>query len=76
MTTARISRFIQSDDVIFKRAKAATPIKRSGLGNCPDFTLFIHDTGIHLTGVEIDAADIFGINLSLTHDKVLLCLWL
>jgi hypothetical protein len=30
-----------------------------------DFTLFIHDAGIHLPGVEIDAADVFGINLSM-----------
>jgi hypothetical protein len=35
-----------------------------------DFTLFIHDTGIHFPGVEIDATDVFGINLSITHDKV------
>jgi hypothetical protein len=37
-----------------------------------DFTLLIHDTGIHLPGVEIDATDIFRINLSITHDEVLL----
>jgi hypothetical protein len=37
-----------------------------------DFTFLIHNTGIHVTGVEIDATDIFGINLSITHDKVLL----
>jgi hypothetical protein len=28
-----------------------------------DFTLLVHDTGIHLTGMKIDATDIFGINL-------------
>ena len=39
-----------------------------------DFTLLIHNAGIYLTGVEIDATDIFGINLSITHDEVLLCL--
>ena len=37
-----------------------------------DFTFLIHDTGIHLPGIEIDATDIFLINLSITHDKVLL----
>jgi hypothetical protein len=39
-----------------------------------DFTLLVHNTGIHLPDMEIDAADVFGINLSITHDKVLLSL--
>jgi hypothetical protein len=37
-----------------------------------DFTGPVHDTGIHFPGMEIDAADIFGINLSITHNEVLL----
>jgi hypothetical protein len=37
-----------------------------------DFTFLIHNAGIYFPGVEIDATDIFRINLSITHDKVLL----
>jgi hypothetical protein len=37
-----------------------------------DFTHLKHKADIHMPGMEIDATDIFGINLSITHDKVLL----
>jgi hypothetical protein len=39
-----------------------------------DFTFLIQNADIHFPGMEIDATDIFGINLSITHDKVLLYL--